>query len=352
MRIVLLCMIGMPWWLDACNSIEPVPPVPPVDTTSHDFTWTVEFLGDGNSSVLSGVALVSDSLAFAVGEIFLRDSTGQFDLTRYNLAVWNGFRWDIRRLRYNGSPPAIKFAHAMSVSDVWLDPWFHWNGQEFVQLPIDPVFYGIGWNRMWGSGNTLYVGGEGGSIAYSSDHGVTWQKLSSGTTLPMRDIWGGLNPQTGEREVLAVSCDPFTSADRRILSITGTTVTAISDNGISTALGGVWFSPGSAYFVTGGRIYRKSRVEEGAWSDALQNQGISIQYMDAVRGTAPNDVFAAGANGDLLHYNGSTWKNFRDQTGLTNGVGEYFALAVKGDLVIAVGEDLGRGVVAIGRRVR
>jgi hypothetical protein len=60
-------------------------------------------------------------------------------------------------------------------------------------------------------------------------------------------------------------------------------------------------------------------------------------------------IFAAGANGDLLHFNGKNWRNFRDQTSLSSG--EHYSVAVKGNLVIALGEDLSRGVVAVGRRI-
>ncbi|MEW6510290.1 MAG: hypothetical protein AB1428_04960 [Bacteroidota bacterium] len=203
--------------------------------------------------------------------------------------------------------------------------------------------------KLWGERpNSIYAAGYAGGIAHFD--GVSWQALSSGTTLPIQDVWGGVNPRTGETEILAVASDPFTAPDRKILSVRGITVTALSDNGISTALGGVWFSSGSSYYVTGGSAFRKSNPGEATWTDALRSQGINVQYLDAIRGTAPNDVFAAGANGDVLHFNGGSWRNYRPQTGLTYG--EYHAIAVNGDLVVAVGEDVGLGVVAIGRRTR
>ena len=41
-----------------------------MDTTSHNFTWEIDTLGDGGSSVLRDVAIINDTLAYAVGEIY------------------------------------------------------------------------------------------------------------------------------------------------------------------------------------------------------------------------------------------------------------------------------------------
>ncbi|MDI6804173.1 MAG: hypothetical protein QME58_10045, partial [Bacteroidota bacterium] len=55
-----------------------------MDTTSHNFNFEVFYLGDGNSSVLYDVAVLSDTLAYAVGEIYKRDSAGNFETEPYN----------------------------------------------------------------------------------------------------------------------------------------------------------------------------------------------------------------------------------------------------------------------------
>ncbi|HET9130297.1 MAG TPA: hypothetical protein VFO86_05075, partial [Terriglobia bacterium] len=66
-----------------------------MDTTSHDFTWKTFALGDGNSSHLNDIVIVNDTLIYAVGAIFLKDSTGAFQNDPYNLATWNGEGWRI-----------------------------------------------------------------------------------------------------------------------------------------------------------------------------------------------------------------------------------------------------------------
>ena len=63
-----------------------------LDTTSNNFIWQTFTFGDpgAGSSNLNDVVIVNDTLAYAVGEIYLNDSTGQPDPNAYNLIKWNG----------------------------------------------------------------------------------------------------------------------------------------------------------------------------------------------------------------------------------------------------------------------
>jgi hypothetical protein len=66
-----------------------------MDTTSHNFTWQIDTLGDGNSSVLKDVTILSDTCAWAVGEIYKKDSLGNWDNEPYGAAHWNGTKWNL-----------------------------------------------------------------------------------------------------------------------------------------------------------------------------------------------------------------------------------------------------------------
>ena len=69
-----------------------------LDTTSSNFTWQTFTLGGAASSALFDVAIINDTLAYAVGEIYINDSTGQVDPQPYNLAIWNGNSWRIQKV--------------------------------------------------------------------------------------------------------------------------------------------------------------------------------------------------------------------------------------------------------------
>jgi len=63
-----------------------------MDTTSHDFRWEIYTLGDGTgSSCLYDVAIINETLAYAVGEIYRNDTT-------FNVAKWNGKERELMRI--------------------------------------------------------------------------------------------------------------------------------------------------------------------------------------------------------------------------------------------------------------
>ncbi len=322
-----------------------------MDTTSHTVSWQTFALGDPASSVLYDVAIINDTLVYAVGEIYLRDSTGQLDPLLYNLAVWNGTMWDIRRLGYKNAIGVfynrIEWIFALNADDIWFANSVHWDGKAYNSVDIgSSVFTGIGSTKMWGaSGGQLYVVGNSGTIAYSPDHGASWQRLTSGTTLNFHDIWGATNPNTGQQEILAVASDPFGTHEKTIVQISGTTVATISDSGIVEPISTVWFMSGRRYYVAGSGLtsplWHKRTLSEARWTNDVIP---SFQYyVFSIRGTDVNDLFTC--SGEFLHFNGFSWMKY---PGITSGE-TYVSIAVKGKLTVAVGNGRG-GRIALGRR--
>jgi hypothetical protein len=207
-------------WLD--NNLTSQVQVQTMDTTSHDFTWQIYTLGDGTgSSCFYDVAIINDTLAYAVGEIY-QDYTKDYQI--YNAAKWNGKTWELMRINYQGAPPTIKTIFAFNENDIWFDTWFHWNGQMIQELPVDPVFNGVGVNKLWGtSSNDIYAVGNNGLIAHYD--GRSWSKIESGTELQFLDIYGSGN------EILAV-CTQNYPLGQGIFKINSTVATRISTNPI------------------------------------------------------------------------------------------------------------------------
>ena len=254
-------------FLSCSDLITPPPPAGP-DTTSHDFVWHFETLGDGNASGLNDVFIVDEDYVIAVGEIYVQDSLGNWE-SPYGVAIWDGQSWTLKRV-YAWWPltgaadlrPTSVFA--FSRTDIWfaMSGVFHWDG-----VTVTP--YWIEWDypgnphlvldsgqtadKLWGlSSSNLYAVGRKGGIAHYD--GTSWMKLESGTALDVKDIWGGFNWKTQTQEALAVAAIPFASFDRKILGVTRSTVITLSDNGISRALDGVWFEPGRRYLVLAEKV--------------------------------------------------------------------------------------------------
>jgi hypothetical protein len=323
------------------------------DTTSHDFAWTIQVLGDGAGSVLYDVAIINDTLAYAVGEAYVRDSSGQIDPTPYGVAVWNGFAWELKRLFYDGNNviAPIRGVYAFGPNDVWLAAGsiFHWNGVgaqaelRFSRLTLPDPNATV--EKLWGSSTSqLYgIGHVGTLVQYANG---TWQRIESGTTLSIRDIWGATDPRTGQATILAVASGSSPNEGKKLLHIEGTTVAALPDSGLAWSLSGLWFIIGQRYYIVGDGIYYAESPAPERWLGGT-NQ-VTAFYTTRVRGNASNDVIICGAFGESLHWNGLSWRSYRPQTIITNGA--WGSVAIKGNLTMAVGHDGQQAIAAIGRR--
>lgn len=352
---LLLATLLMPALMKfaSCSDLGEV--LPPVlhDTTSHDLAWQLTTFGDNTSGLLRDVVIINDTLAYAAGEVYLSDSLGNWDPHAYNLAKWNGRAWSLLRIQFHslcGQPGWTSFPTSSLVAfgenDLWIamagDQVARWNGSVQTATICMPVSFSI--TKLWGdSPSSIYAVGAGGNLLHYTNG--SWEKLESGTTLDFREIWG---PGTGSAELLAVASNPYSSFDRKILRISGSTITALPDLGILEPLSGVWFVSGLQYYVVGSGIYQKSSLSDQRWRNGARD--ITTFYAEAIRGNALNDVYVAGDFGELLHFNGSTWKSYREQTGLQAGL--FHAISLKGSQVFAVGENNSRAIIALGRRVK
>ncbi len=352
-QIILLAIFLCAAFLNLKCKNEPTQPKDKTpDTTSHNFSWTQTPLGDGSgSSTLYDIAIINDSLAYACGAIYYNGSI-------YNMARWDGHRWDTMHvsvtLTYTSSQivtdqDPLKTIYAFNENDIWIVSQAggvsHWNGTQWVMLSI-PFNQGPGaCNKICGtSSSDLYFVGNNGRIIHYN--GSSWTKIESGTSLDIQDIYGAYNSVTSQWEILAVAGNAGSSYDRKILQIKGTSASTLSDNPISLSLSGVWFVPNQRYYVVGDGIYEKNNLSDAGW--IVHQLDLTQYYTTKVRGNSINDVFIVGAGGEVMHYNGKSWLSYQSITGLSNGA--YGSVALKNNLVIAVGMDSPRAVVSIGRR--
>jgi hypothetical protein len=269
--------------------------------------------------------------------MYLNDSTGQIDPQRYNLAIWNGTVWKLQRLLYQGYSPVIKSVFAINDHDVWLDPWFHWNGQSFQEFSVDPIFMGIGINKMWGNSNDVFVVGDNGFIAHYN--GVSWAKIESGTTTPVDDIFGQADGQQNSTTVIAAVSDENQVGDYRILSLHPTGVTDTLNWNLGRRVVSVWFKGATVYECGSGvRKYNK-----GSWNDI----NLPNIFTHKIRGNDVNDIFVCGALGLLAHYNGSTWQVYEQ---FQSSDADFISLSVRDNIIVAGGFYGDNALIVLGKR--
>ncbi|MDR3666892.1 MAG: glucosyl transferase [Ignavibacteriaceae bacterium] len=340
-----------------CKKNPITPPLSGSDTTSHNFTWQSLTFGGAATSVFQDIALINDSLAIAVGSIYLFDSTGVVDPFPYCLAIWNGQTWQLKRLydRSNHLIPGLISIYVFSQSDIWLADGgvYRWDGKSSqVSITYDRIaliggqenFQSV--NKLWGTSSTdLYGVGNKGMITHFD--GNAWQKIPSGIDFEFSDIYGALDPNTGNQQILAVAYQDY-PPERAIFTIQGNTSTQISPYPIQQLYEffSLWFIPNQHYYVVGDGIYEKKSLSDSLWKN--NSLDITRHSTTKIQGNGLNDVFAVGSFGDCLHWNGESWKSYIDQTGLSDG--SFGSVAIKGNLVIAVGLNNNQGVITIGRR--
>ena len=355
--IKLLIIITFLLSFQTCKS----PTAPKVDllpdTTSHNWNFESFQFGGAASSDFQDIAIINDSLAIAVGSIYLYDSTGTVDPYPYCLAIWNGQTWQLKRLydRSNHLIPGLRSIKAFSQSDIWLADGgvYRWDGKsKQISIFYDRIdliggeenFQSV--NKLWGISSTdLYGVGYKGMITHFD--GNSWQKIPSGINFQFSDIYGDVDLNTGKQQILAVAFQD-NPPERAILTIQGNTSTLISPYPIEqiNEFFSLWFIPNQHYYVVGDGIYEKTLLSDSLWKDNLFN--ITRKATTKIKGNGLNDIFVVGSFGECLHWNGESWKSYIDQTGLSNG--SFTSVAIKGNLVIAVGGNNNQGVITIGRR--
>ncbi len=319
-----------------------------MDTTSH--AWLFDppvLLGDGSSSVLYDVAIINDTLVYAVGEIYKRDSLGNWDPNACNLVKWNGREWQLERVyTYSACNPVnyapLKALWAFSDTSILVTSggslgWY--NGRTNVpDCSIRPLATGS-INKIWAtSERDIYVVGGNGFIAHYN--GTTWRRLESGIGVRLNDVWGGNNPWVGGNVVLVAASNKFDPGEMKLLRIRSGVVDNLPWPMQSRRIHSVWFDRQSSVYTSGGGVFRLKGG--GVWSE----QPVPLIYTDCIRGSLPNSIWVAGDFGIMAHFNGYSWRDFLELR--VSGI--YYSVAVTDNMVFAVGYVGARAVIQRGVR--
>jgi hypothetical protein len=150
------------------------------------------------------------------------------------------------------------------------------------------------------SADDVFAVGDGGTILRRTNG--AWAAMSSGTTSKLRGVWG------------ASSSDVWaTGLSGTILHFDGTAWSPVTVT--SSEIDGVWGSSSSdVWFVGQGTVLHF----DGASFSSTSFTGSLL----SVSGTGPSDVWIAGENAGVRHFNGSAWALVN--TGA--GTNSYFAV--------------------------
>ena len=311
-----------------------------LDSTSHTIQWHVDTLGA--QGVIRDVWIFDRNNAWAVGEIYLKDSNGHIDMGHpYGAAHWNGDSWSLLKLPAqaptyisNLIPTGI---FAFAENDIWMISGgvHRFNGDSITNsywinpFPGNPnpiLSSGQTAEKLWGvSERNLYAVGRGGGIAYFN--GSSWTKMTSNTTVDLQDIYG-----LDENHIWAIG----TNSDHNgtvILSFNGARWNNLYE-GNQYGFSSVWIQSGERLTIAG---------DSGPWKYDLRTRSFiqmatsSSYVMFCVCGTDANDVFFTGQHSEITHFNGSTYYLYQNIQSLTETNVWWNTLKVKEDFIVVGG---------------
>ncbi len=317
-------------------------------TTSSEFTWQTYSFGDHSSSVLYGVSIVDENNIWAVGEIYMNDSTGQADDDRYNAIHWNGTNWTLKRItvqfRQNMITPKMNDIVTFSAENIWLSSGVpvYGNGTDWTQYHLFDM--GIlddsdgGVVSIWGNNSEdIFFGGALGTLTHYN--GQDWQKIETGTELEFYDIHG--NEQQG---VVAIAANQSQSSDKLILRINeDLTTEPLSTEPIPFSISGIRFDDSGVTYVVGSRVSVKPDIDSSSPWNLLSN--VDHPYLFAIDANGLNDIVATGGFGEIVHFNGADWVLYEQGT-----AGNLYDIDIQGNLMVVVGYDGGKAFITMGRR--
>ena len=315
-----------------------------LDTTSSNYSWQTLTFGGAASSIFEDVAIVNEHDIWAVGTIFVYDSTGQIDPNIYNAVHWDGNKWELKRIPYYYQGQAyyhpIQSIYSFTLNVILFcgNGMLQWDGMKFNEVLISSNVWGpYQINKIWGtSSNDFFIAGNSGNIAHYENG--SWQKIESGTELNINDIWG-ITDYNEKNIVLCAAYNFGSGGEKKLLRIRGINIDTISwpEN---RELYTVWFNTTNKIYAGGEGLFVRGNNK---WKEKISRSYFKFR----VRGTSMNNVWTVGGYGLCSHFNGLRWTTY---TEVSLSSGNYEGLDVKDNIVVMVGNEGNSAIVTIGRR--
>ncbi len=323
-----------------------------MDTTSHDFTWQTFEFGGRSSSILNDVAIINENDIWAVGEIHTQDTDKWNEdstawIPGYNAIHWDGSDWELKRFKVNNSLiQPIRGILPSSNNEFWIAAGsiYHSVGQSASLLYQRNINTSeLVQKLLKVSDDNIYGVGTSGLIVQYN--GANWKKIESGTDIDIRDIYGAQNPKTGEYEILGVASNVNKDTQIKFFQIKDNKVIDLSLDGLTYFFDGIWFKPNSKYYIVGTGIFKNNRFFKTQSWETYAPGVVSSYHTRAIAANDINDIIAVGAYNEVVHFNGKTWKNYKN-----NIFAAYYEVDFKNNIVAAVGFNDRNAQLLIGRR--
>ena len=175
-------------------------------------------------------------------------------------------------------------------------------------------------NKMWGTGESnMFFGGNSGAIYHYS--GSSWTSVTSGTTLPLTDIYG-----INENDIYISGA--FTPEVKGVLLKGNSSQFSVMINSeiinenelfdkLYGELASIWVDDNGTVY-TGGNFMFQYKNDKWDYVRSLPenyiggNPGAYYRgFISSIRGNSSNDYVISGDRNTLKHFNGISWQQIR-----------------------------------------
>ena len=156
----------------------------------------------------------------------------------------DGEKWILKKLFYNSNIiiNSIRGILVLDSNDIYLAAGsiFHWDG---ISSSVQLVYSRLNLpdpnatiEKLWGNSSSLIYGvGNAGTIVFYN--GQNWQKIESGTTTNINDIWGMIEPTEGTLKILSATSG---INNYKILTLNSSSVKDTLNWQINKSISGIW----------------------------------------------------------------------------------------------------------------
>jgi len=304
-----------------------------LDTTSHDFVWEIDTLGN-YGSFLNDVWIVNENDIWVVGDIVT-------DSGEYNAARWDGNKWRFFGI-YSNTADLYSILY-FSEDDIWVTSHcfpIHWDGHEWSLYHLQNMGLDacVG-NAIWGSSpdDVYFVGGYGSIVHWD---GEGFEKLESGTDQNLNVITGFVNYSIGFYQIFVSGWNDIPHRGL-LLGYNGDVWRTVWDEAKpfypdpQHLEGTMWCSPEGLVIAAVGGYHDMIIAEHSVYSF---EGGYVILAHDSlfvrdINGNGVNDFFLVGDFGHVVHYNGMSFRDYPELRYLPR----YTAIGEAGDYVFICG---------------
>ena len=201
---------------------------------------------------------------------------------------WNGAAWS----QFGITTDDLEDVFGFAANDVWAvgkaGHTLHWDGATWTDVPNPSN--GNWLRNVWGaSGTDIWTSGMNLMMHWD---GTSWTATSLGSTpTNFYAIWG------------ASSSNAWVASSWGMWHYDGTSWSVFSPSGSATGWS-MWGTGADNIWLTGYGVWH---FDGSNWNAVTSFPWPSYYYLDRVSGHAANDVWISGQEGEVFHYDGTSW---------------------------------------------